>query len=144
MLNLLNKNDSLEKRKYHDQIWREKINLMSENARPSNVFSFLLALVISWMLWPHDRHQLIICWITTMTLIAGIRIVIAVYERRSEINGKSHKFASRLFLTSILMTAVGWGVAGYTLFPLRPAELQFLMGLVFAGIVANYSLPALF
>ncbi len=124
MLDTIHQNDSVENRKYHDKIWREQINLVAENAVVSNVFSWLLALVIAVMLWSHHSHDLIIGWLSIMSLIAGVRIVISVVEHRSRGNDQLHKPVAILFLGGILITAFGWGVAAYTLFPSQPAELQ--------------------
>lgn len=137
MLDTLHQNDSVDNSKYHEKIWREQINLVAENAVVSNVFSWLLALVIAVMLWSHHSHDLIIGWLSIMSLIAGLRIVITVVEHRSRGNDQLHKPVAILFLGGILITAFGWGVAAYTLFPSQPAELQLLMGLVLAGIVAG-------
>jgi signal transduction histidine kinase/ActR/RegA family two-component response regulator len=142
MLDFLNKNDSLEKSKYHDQIWREKINLMSENARLSNVFSLLLALVISWVLWPYASHSLIAGWLIGMVIVAGLRVVIALVERRLREDERWQIISARIFLASIFLTAIGWGMAAYLLFPVRPPELQLLMGLTVAGVAAG-SVPVM-
>lgn len=137
MFDSFNQNDPVESSKYHDKIWREQINLVAENAVLSNAFSLFLALIITWMLWPQDNHELITGWFLIMTLIAGVRIGMTVFERKSRDSEHWHNIISHLFLASILLTAVGWGVAAFTLFPRHQAELQLLMGLVLAGIVAG-------
>lgn len=137
MLDFLNQNDFIEKNKHHDKIWREQINMVAENAVLSNAFSLLLALVISWMLWPYASHGLVASWFIGMTIVAGARVVMTRVERRFHENEQLQKFITRIFLVSILLTAAGWGVGAFVLFPMRPPELQLLMGLMLAGIVAG-------
>lgn len=137
MLEFLNPNDVVEKSKHHDKIWREQINLVAENAMVSNAFSLLLALVISWMLWPYSNHSLVAGWFAGMTVVALLRVGMIVLERRFREHNRWQKIISSLFLASILLTSAGWGVAAYVLFPLQPPELQLLMGLMLAGIVAG-------
>lgn len=137
MLDFLNQNDSVEKSKNSAKIWREQINLVAENAMLSNVFSLLLALVISWMLWPYASHRLIAIWIISMVLVSVLRIGTTLLERRYRQNEHLHNVIYRVFLGSILLTAAGWGMAAYFLFPLQPPEIQLLMGLMLAGVVAG-------
>jgi signal transduction histidine kinase/ActR/RegA family two-component response regulator len=137
MLDFLNQNDSVEKSKNSAKIWREQINLVAENAMLSNVFSLLLALVISWMLWPYASHHLIAIWIISMVLVSVLRIGTTLLERRYRQNEHLHNVIYRVFLGSILLTAAGWGMAAYFLFPLQPPEIQLLMGLMLAGVVAG-------
>ena len=133
----LTQNDVTEKSKHQDKIWREQINLVAENALLSNIFSFLLASFISWMLWPYLTHGLIISWFSGMTIIAGFRIGMTLLERRFRGNERLEKLSSKIFLASILLTAAGWGLAAFLMFPVNSAELQLMMGLVVAGIVAG-------
>jgi signal transduction histidine kinase len=142
MLDFLSKNDSLEKSKYHDQIWREQINLVSENAMFSNVFSLLLALVISWLLWPYASHSLIAAWFIGMVIVAALRVVMTLVERRLREDERWQIISARIFLASIFLTAIGWGIAAYLLFPVQPPELQLLMGLMLAGVAAG-SVPVM-
>jgi len=142
MLNFFNKNDSPEKSKYHDQIWREQINLVSENAMLSNVFSLLLALVISWLLWPYASHTLIAVWFIGMAIVAGLRGGITLVERHLREDERWQIISARIFLASIFLTAIGWGMAAYLLFPVQPPELQLLIGLTVAGVAAG-SVPVM-
>lgn len=137
MLDFLNQPDCIEKSKHRDKIWREQINLVAENAMLSNVFSLLLAVVISWMLWPYANHGLVVGWFLGMTVIAALRVGMTLLERRYRDNDLLQLRYSRVFLASILLTAAGWGAAAYLLFPMQPAELQLLMGLMVAGIAAG-------
>jgi signal transduction histidine kinase/ActR/RegA family two-component response regulator len=137
MLDTLQQQDTSEKSKHQNKIWREQIHLVAENALVSNVFSFVLALVISWVLWPYLDHSVIIGWFVGMTLIAGFRIGMMMLEHRYRNHERLQKITSNIFLASIILTAAGWGLAAYLLFPAEPAELQLTMGLLMAGIVAG-------
>ena len=137
MLDFLNQTDEAQKSKHQDKIWREQINLVAENALLSNTFSFLLALVLFRMLWPHLQHELIVGWFLGMTVIAGLRIGITLLEHRFRGHETWQKITARLFLASILVTAAGWGFAAYVLFPEQQVELQLMLSLMVAGIVAG-------
>jgi signal transduction histidine kinase/CheY-like chemotaxis protein len=131
------KHSTLEQSKHTAQIWREQLRLVSESATPSNLFSLILALMISAVLWPQNPHSWILGWLVVMTVISVLRLLLMRREQACPQDDPKHDAYARAYLGSILLTSAGWGFAAWFLFPLDQPIIQLTMGLVLAGVAAG-------
>jgi len=125
----------LENSKDRDKIWREQVRLVENNASLSNVVSLFVAILLALVLWPEGSHSLIISWIVYMALTTCVRAIMSYYKKNDE-NSLIYDVFGKWYLIAILMTAIGWGVGGYLLFPLNPVH-QLILGFVLAGIASG-------
>ncbi|VAW55149.1 BarA sensory histidine kinase (= VarS = GacS) [hydrothermal vent metagenome] len=124
----------IEKSKYQDKIWREQIRQVEQNANASNIASFVLAVLVTCVL-QHEAHDLILPWMTYMLLTTLVRMFMS-YKKRDHEDGLIHDVFGHWYFFAILLTAFGWGMAGYFLFPSEPFQ-QLILGFVLAGIASG-------
>jgi len=125
----------LENSKDRDKIWREQIRLVENNASLSNIVSFVVAVLLALVLWPEGSHSLIISWVAYMALLTFIRIIMSYFQKDDD-NSLIYDVFGKWYLIAILMTAIGWGIGGYLLFPVNPIH-QLILGFVLAGIASG-------
>jgi len=136
MLGLMDEADLLENSKDRDKIWREQIRLVEQNAVLSNIVSLVVAMLFSLVIWRDGSHSLITSWMGYMLLIAIVRVVMGYMQKGEQAKDLVHDVFGRWHLIAILLTALGWGMAGYLLFPDNPTQ-QLVVGFVLAGIVSG-------
>ncbi|MCW9046805.1 MAG: ATP-binding protein [Gammaproteobacteria bacterium] len=129
----INKDNLFDKTKNRDKIWREQIRLVEKNAVLSNIVSQVLAILLAIVLWRDISHSLIIVWLVYMTLTTLVRVVMSYFQKD---NALIYDIFGKWYLIAILLTAFGWGMAGYLLFPVD-SSYQLIMGFVVAGIASG-------
>jgi len=137
MLGQLDEAELLSKSSNSDKIWREQIQRVEQNAGLSNVISLVVAILLALVLWSKGPKILISAWVGYMVLITAIRYMLGYWQKKQSSQDKSkYERAARCYLVAILLTAFGWGMAGYALFPNVPAQ-QLMMGFVLSGIASG-------
>ncbi|MCW8933133.1 MAG: ATP-binding protein [Gammaproteobacteria bacterium] len=131
----IDKDDLFDKSKNRDKIWREQIRLVEKNAVLSNIVSQILAIFLAIILWPDVSHSLIIFWLVFMSLMTLVRVVMS-YIQKDKDNALVYDIFGKWYLVAILLTAFGWGMAGFLLFPVD-SSYQLIMGFVVAGIASG-------
>ncbi len=136
MLGMIDDAGLFESSKDHAKIWREQIRLVEENSVLSNIVSFVIAVLLALVLWHDESHNLIVFWLSYMSVITFIRLVMGYMQKNGETNNLVHDVFGRWYLVAILLTAFGWGMAGYLLYPASPPQ-QLVLGFVLAGIASG-------
>lgn len=136
MLGLIEDDELLENSKNRDKILREQIRLVEKNAVLSNIVSVVIAILLALVLWDKGPHDLILYWLTYMAAISAVRVVMDFIRKRQASDELTHDVFGRWYLVAILMTAVGWGISGYLLFPAEPPQ-QLVLGFVLAGMASG-------
>jgi len=141
MPEVMNQAESFSDRKNDDKIWREQIKRVEQNAVLSNVISLFVAILLALVLWRDVSHDLVVSWMAYMVLITLIRFAMDYRQRKRQSHNElasdalNKKFAN-CYLVAILLTALGWGMVGYFLFPIEPAQ-QLMLGFVLSGIASG-------
>jgi len=136
MLGVMDEAELLQNSKDREKILREQMRLVEQNAVLSNIVSLVVAMLLSLVLWRDESQSLIMSWMGYMFLIAIARIVMGYMHRSENTNELVHDVFGRWHLIAILLTALGWGMAGYFLFPVDPVQ-QLVVGFVLAGIASG-------
>jgi len=141
MLGQLGEDELLSNSKNSDKIWREQLLRVEQNAQLSNIISLVVATLLALVLWQDGPQDLIAYWMGYMLLISIVRFVMGYQQRYSSqnknINKKCQsKSVAGCYLAAILLTAFGWGMVSFILFPSEPAQ-QLMLGFVLAGIASG-------
>ncbi len=136
MLGLLDETELVSNSDNREKIWQEQIKRVEQNASLSNLISMVVATLLAAVLWVESSHDLILLWMGYMALITVIRFGMGYQQRKLSDNHKFDKRFASYYLIAILLTASGWGMAGYFLFPAVPAQ-QLMLGFVLSGIASG-------
>ncbi|TNF35185.1 MAG: response regulator [Gammaproteobacteria bacterium] len=141
MLDFLAQDDAVENSKNRNKIWHEQVKFVAHSAVLSNVLSYALVVLVTAVLWDDVDNQLLAFWFVIMSIIALARYGVGMYFSKQDYAEKIHPLFRNAYLPLVLLTAAGWGVGGFLLFPEKPVQ-QLLMGIILAGVVAG-SVPVL-
>ena len=125
----------LDNSKDRDKIWREQIRRIEKNSTQSNIISLLVAILLALVLWRDGPHNVIIFWLVYMSLVTLVRVVMS-YSKKDDESSLTYDVFGKWYFLAILMTAIGWGMGGYLLFPVNPIN-QLILGFVLAGIASG-------
>ncbi len=127
--------DSIEppSNKNNDKIWREQIRLVEKNAASSNLVSLVAVGLVAYVLWSEGSQSSILPWVGYMGLITLLRLVMMYMGKKGSNDELVYDVFGYGYFVAILLTALGWGIAGYLLYLDNPAE-QMLLAFVLAGI----------
>jgi len=124
--------------KNSDKIWREQIRRVEKNAVFSNIISIFIAALLAAMLWQEAAYHPVKVWLVYMVVIACMRVLMDIMRSRDGYGLLKYKVSSWCYLLLILMSGIGWGGAGYLLFPADQVEqlvLVFVLVAISAGAV---------
>jgi len=141
MLGQLREDELISDSNSSDKIWREQLLRVEKNAALSNVISFIIATLLALVLWRGESDELVIPWMAYMLVITVIRLVMDYRLRyldhsKLAIRKNCKKGMVCFYLMAILLTALGWGMVGYFLFP-EESPKQLMIGFVLAGIASG-------
>lgn len=136
MLEQLTEVELTKEIKSHNKIWREQVRLVEKNAVLSNAVSLVVAIAMASVLWSETEQYLIGFWLVFMICISIIRLIMDIIRNKADANELVESIFGRWYLFAIILTATGWGVSGYLLFPSDPAK-QLFVGFVLAGIASG-------
>ncbi len=122
----------------HQQaIWHEQMRSINQNARLSNYVSLLVAVFIAYTFWVNQSENLILGWLGFMAVLTLARVVMSVKMDKSgadrQMVENKQAIFYQLYMGAIILTAAGWGAAGYFLFPEDPLQ-QVILCFVIAGV----------
>jgi len=141
MLSQADEDDLFLSGKNSDKIWREQILRVEKNAALSNVISLVVAILLALVLWGNHQDDLLVTWMAYMGLVAAIRLAVDykhdnLFKNKKTQTNACTKGATYFYLTLILLTALGWGMAGYIFLP-ESGPQQLVIGYVLAGIASG-------
>ena len=118
------------------KVWHAQIKRVEQNASLSNVVSLVVAVLLALVLWRDESQNLITPWLVYMLLISIVRVIIGFKQKNVNKNKIMSNAVARCYLSSIILTAFGWGLAGFFLLPVG-APQQLMLGFVLAGIASG-------
>ncbi|VAW71164.1 BarA sensory histidine kinase (= VarS = GacS) [hydrothermal vent metagenome] len=124
--------------KNSDKIWREQIRRVEKNAVFSNIISIFIAALLAAMLWQEAVYHPVKIWLAYMLVIACMRVLMDIMRSQDGYGLLKYKVSSWCYLLLILMSGIGWGGAGYLLFPADQVEqlvFVFVLVAISAGAV---------
>ena len=136
MPGLIDEAELLENSKNSDKIWREQIRLVEQNAMMSNIVSLVVAILLALVLWRDEPHDVLMPWLVYMVGITLVRAGMDYVHKSRKNSDLLHDVFGRYYLLAILLTAFGWGMSGYFLFPADSTH-QLVLGFVLAGIASG-------
>jgi len=125
----------LDHSKDQNKIWREQVKLVEKNASLSNIVSLVVAVLLALVLWRDESQNIIIPWVIYMSLMTLIRVSMG-YFKKADDNSLIYDVFGKWYLVAILLTAFGWGMAGYLFFPFDSSN-QLILAFVLAGIASG-------
>ncbi len=120
--------------KSRDKIWREQIRLVEQNANSSNLASLVLSILIAYLL-QYKTHDLVLPWLGYMFFASAVRLLMSL-KKKKQPNELVYDSFGYWYFVSILLSALGWGIAGFYLFPEQPSQ-QLMLGFALAGIASG-------
>jgi len=133
---MTNDDQALVSNKDGDKVWHAQIKRVEQNASLSNIVSLVVAILLALVLWRDESQNLITPWLVYMLVVSVMRIVAGFQQKKENKNEVINNFVANCYLFSIILTAFGWGLAGYFLFPVS-APQQLMLGFVLAGIASG-------
>lgn len=137
LMQLQDKSVELEKdTDHHEKIWREQIRLVEKNAVLSNLVSLVVAIAVASVLWGSEGKNVLTSWLIYMVAISVLRASMDYINHRNDASDLVQDIFGHWYIVAIVLTAAGWGVSGYLLFPEESAK-QLVLGFVLAGIASG-------
>ncbi len=137
MTDLYSEDAQLESRDHQKKIWREQVRRVESNASLSNIVSAAVACILAILLWDHVDNETLKGWLSFMLLVALVRFAMSTLPSRSGDKELVIDLVGPWYIVAIVMTAAGWGVCGYLLFPEDMAVQQVAIGFVLAGMASG-------
>lgn len=141
--------ESPEEPSIDEQVRAEQVRTLYGQSAPVLLANVVNAVIVSWALWSHASHALLIAWTGTMTLMVLVRIAARKrYWSREHTPAEEENWGMRFSLGS-LCAGLLWGFAGGVLMPdslPHQVLIVFVIGGMAAGASASIScfMPAYF
>jgi len=116
-------NNEMEKcRAFKDNILREQVKLAFRHLPTMQIASFLVALVLCYVVRDIVRHVNIIAWLLMILTIVVGRIVL--YYRFCKVLEGSFacEYWKNVYLILALISGIFWGLSTFIIFPLRQSR----------------------
>ncbi len=136
MLGLIDNKANTENSVHHEQIWREQVKRVELNAYLSNIISLVLAIITSFLLAGSVSGSLLTGWLVFMLVVSAARMAMTMIKKRNASVELEYDLFGPWSIVAIVLTAAGWGVSGFLLFPAEYPVQQLVIGFVLAGIVS--------
>src|SRR5712671_6871124 len=94
----------------------------------------ILIAVIAWLSWPDAPHDILLGWVTAVSLAALVRGAWLFIGTRRKLSDRVLRNGVR---TTVVLLAIAWGVGGSIVLPIVPFETAALILVVLAGIIAS-------
>ena len=119
------------------QVRAEQVRMIFDASSFSQFSAFVVSTLVAIFLWPVIDHAVILTWIAAIYLIIAFRLAVTILFRRAEPHLEAVEPWARAAQIGIFLSALGWGSAGYFLFPLDSLPHQGLLAFLIAGITAG-------
>ena len=119
------------------QVRAEQVRMIFDASLFSQFSAFVVSTLVAVFLWPVVDHAAILTWIVAIYLIIAFRLAVTVGFRHAEPHPEAVEPWARAAQVGILFSALGWGSAGYFLFPVDSLPHQGLLAFMIAGLTAG-------
>jgi diguanylate cyclase (GGDEF)-like protein len=124
----------------------EQVQVVYEQAPPALLISALVSGLLCFVLWRVVDHRLLLGWVSLVGLLALGRFALILASRRRRPGLSETSRWERLFVMSLVSTALVWGVGGLLIMPphslLHQVIVYFILMGIAGGAVASYSAHA--
>lgn len=124
----------------------EQVQVIYEQAPPALLISALVSALLCFVLWKVVDHGRLLGWFSLVGLLALGRFALILASRKRRPGSAETSRWERLFVMSLVSTALVWGVGGLLIMPphslLHQVIVYFILLAVAGGIVATYSAHA--
>ncbi len=134
---LLMNNEVKTSNAFKDDILREQIKFVMEHVPTMQAGSFVVALVLCYVVRGIVAPASILIWVLLVFLIVLSRVVL--YYRFGKVREKPFggKYWKNLYLSLTLISGIIWGASAFIIFPAGNLGLAILFVLVMAGLSAD-------
>ncbi|HYA01647.1 MAG TPA: ATP-binding protein, partial [Syntrophobacteria bacterium] len=121
---------------FKDEILREQVRLAMKQVPTMQVTSFIVALVLSYVVRDIVPHVNIFAWVLTILTIVVSRIVLCYRFRKLREGAFAGAYWRKIYLILALISGIIWGLSAFVVFPARNPALISLFVLVIASLSA--------
>lgn len=115
----------------------EQIKLLYQQSPKALAVTLVIAAALAFIFWNHVAKEWIIGWLAAIYLLSLIRfLLIRSYFRTNPAASESAAWGHRFF-AGVLLSGVGWGVAGSIFFIDGSATHQLFLAYLLAGMIAG-------
>ena len=119
------------------QVRAEQVRMIFEASSFSQFAAFVVSTLLAVFLWPVIDQAVILTWIVAIYLIIAFRLAVTIGFHRAEPRPEAIEPWARAAQIGVFLSALGWGSAGYFLFPLDSLPHQGLLSFIIAGLTAG-------
>jgi len=115
----------------------EQVRVLYASIPAISISGTFLAVMLAYVLQGIIDSAVIVGWLAFILLVAVIRGSLFVWHRRAPSDGANSGIGLQLYRLSVLFSGVGWGLAGWLLFPANDVIHQTLLSFMLAGLSAG-------
>ncbi len=121
----------------------EKLQLLFDQSFPAIPVSFLIAVLLSTILWPVHQKSVLLIWLTTLAVIAVGRSLLFIFYWRAAPEGEKVLAWEKPYFITLIMATIAWGAGAVFLMPdesvLHQAVIYFFLIGMSGGAISVYS-----
>jgi PAS domain S-box-containing protein len=129
-------NETQSGEEVRDAVLREQVRIAMQQVPTMQMASFIVALVLSFLVRNLVSHLNILAWVLMIVSIVSSRILLYVGFRKVRDGPFDGRRWKRLYLLAVLVSGIGWGLSAFLIFPAGNQGLISLFVLVIASLSA--------
>lgn len=115
----------------------EKVRLLYDNLWQPVLSSVLAGGLLVAAMWPVVNATLLLCWFMTLTVISGLRLLLAYRFKQMPLTQQHRRRWLRWFAMGAIASGCVWGASGLLLFSAEHPGQVAALSIVLAGIAAG-------
>ena len=117
------------------EVYAEQVRLLYSNANAGVWITALAATLLSYLQWRSISRPIVLAWLIYMLVISAARFALARrYSRRARTDTNTRRWANT-FTVGTALSAMGWGAAGFLLYPEAQLANQVILAFVLGGMM---------
>ncbi len=121
----------------------DKLRLLFELSFPAMFISFIMALLLTAILWPVQSHLILGIWLSLLTFGTLLRFLLFISYKRRRPEGDVLLVWKRYYFVTLLFSTLIWGIGSIVILPVdslihQVIVLCFMVGLA-GGAISLYS-----
>jgi GGDEF domain-containing protein len=118
------------------QLYAEQVRLLYTNANDGIWVTVLVSPLLSGLQWRVISHPIVVTWLMYMLAISSARFTLARrYWRGASRTDANTRVWGNTFAVSAGLSAIGWGAAGFLLYPETQLANQLILTFVLGGMM---------
>ncbi|MBM3943452.1 MAG: response regulator [SAR202 cluster bacterium] len=130
-------NPILHFRKPATAIQVEQVRLLYSSASFGYLATAFNAVLLALVLWAVSSQTIIVLWLVSTLAFTGLRLALVRKFHRVQPGPERIAVWGNLFGAGAVLSGIGWGAAGFFLFPESSTAHQVFLALVLAGMIAG-------